>query len=94
MLALVEGATCVVTDSGGLQKEAYWLRVPCVTLRSTTEWTDTVRVGANTLVDPDNLGDFAAVLGRASYPEDAPALYGDGHAARHIAASLYPSRPV
>ena len=94
MLALVDGATCVVTDSGGLQKEAYWLRVPCVTLRSTTEWTDTVRVGANTLVDPDNLGDFAAVLGRASYPEDAPALYGDGQAARHIAAALYPSRPV
>ncbi|MFL5944727.1 MAG: non-hydrolyzing UDP-N-acetylglucosamine 2-epimerase [Gaiellaceae bacterium] len=94
MLTLVGGATCVVTDSGGLQKEAYWLRVPCVTLRSTTEWTDTVRVGANTLVDPDNLGDFAAVLGRASYPERAPALYGDGKTAERIVDALYPSRPV
>jgi UDP-GlcNAc3NAcA epimerase len=55
MLALVAGARAVVTDSGGLQKEAYWLRVPCVTLRPTTEWVDTVRVGANTLADTDDL---------------------------------------
>ena len=85
MLALVAGATRVVTDSGGLQKEAYWLRVPCVTLRASTEWVDTVAVGANRLARP---GEVAAVLEEASFPEDAPELYGDGHAAARIADSL------
>ena len=94
MLALVAAASRVVTDSGGLQKEAYWLRVPCVTLRSTTEWTDTVRAGANTLVDPDDLGGLGAALDAARFPDDAPTLYGDGHAAGRIVAALYPSRPT
>jgi len=85
MLALVAGATRVVTDSGGLQKEAYWLRVPCVTLRASTEWVDTVAVGANRLAGP---GEVAAALEEASFPEDAPELYGDGHAAARIADSL------
>jgi UDP-GlcNAc3NAcA epimerase len=62
MLALVAGATRVVTDSGGLQKEAYWLRIPCVTLRPNTEWVDTVRVGANTLVDPASPAGLEAAL--------------------------------
>jgi UDP-N-acetylglucosamine 2-epimerase len=92
MLALTAGASRVVTDSGGLQKEAYWLRVPCVTVRPSTEWTDTVRAGANTLVDPDDLLDLAAVLERASFPDDAPELYGDGHAAGRVVDALYPSR--
>jgi UDP-GlcNAc3NAcA epimerase len=93
MLALVAGSARVVTDSGGLQKEAYWLGVPCVTVRSTTEWTDTVRVGANTLVDPDDVRDLAAVIESARFPADAPTLYGDGHAAGRIVDALYPSRP-
>jgi UDP-N-acetylglucosamine 2-epimerase len=92
MLALVAGASRVVTDSGGLQKEAYWLRIPCVTLRPSTEWTDTVRAGANTLVDPANLGDFAPVLERASFPEGVPELYGDGKASGRVVDALYPSR--
>src|SRR3954469_24941705 len=57
MLALVAGADAVVTDSGGLQKEAYWLTVPCVTLRPNPEWRDTVRVGANRLAEPGELGE-------------------------------------
>jgi UDP-GlcNAc3NAcA epimerase len=85
MLALVGGATCVVTDSGGLQKEAYWLRVPCVTLRSSTEWVDTVRVGANRLAEPETL---AEALAAAAFPADAPELYGDGRSAARIAALL------
>jgi UDP-N-acetylglucosamine 2-epimerase len=85
MLALVAGATHVVTDSGGLQKEAYWLGVPCVTLRTSTEWVDTVRVGANRLAEP---GQLAAALAEARFPEDAPELYGDGRASQRVAAAL------
>jgi UDP-GlcNAc3NAcA epimerase len=88
MLALVAGAARVVTDSGGLQKEAYWLHVPCVTLRANTEWVDTVRVGANTLVDPAEPGLLEAALAAARFPDDAPTLYGDGHASERIAALL------
>jgi UDP-GlcNAc3NAcA epimerase len=85
MLALVAGAARVVTDSGGLQKEAYWLRVPAVTLRDSTEWVDTVRAGANTLAEPEQLAD---ALAAAAFPEDAPVLYGDGRASQRIAALL------
>ena len=88
MLALVAGATRVVTDSGGLQKEAYWLGVPCVTLRPSTEWVDTVEAGANTLVDPDAPDALASTLEAARFPAAAPPLYGDGHAAERIANVL------
>ena len=88
MLALVEGALRVVTDSGGLQKEAYWLHVPCVTLRANTEWVDTVEAGANTFVDPAEPEPLADALTAASFPVAAPTLYGDGHASERIAALL------
>jgi UDP-GlcNAc3NAcA epimerase len=91
MLDLLAGSTRVVTDSGGLQKEAYWLRVPCITLRPSTEWVDTVLVGANTLVDPVDPSGLGLALERASFPEDAPPLYGDGHASEKVAAALLAS---
>ncbi len=90
--ALASQARVIVTDSGGIQKEAYWYGVPCVTTRPGTEWVDTVEAGANVLVDddPDRL---VEAVQSARMPEDRPPLYGDGHASERIAAALYPSRP-
>jgi UDP-N-acetylglucosamine 2-epimerase len=88
MLVLVERATVVVTDSGGLQKESYWLGTPCVTLRETTEWVDTVEVGANTLVDPTDPAGLGAAIANSAMPADRPRLYGDGKAAGRIAEAL------
>ena len=87
MTALAAQARVVVTDSGGLQKEAYWLGVPCVTARPSTEWVDTVEVGANVLVDDDTDRLLAAVA-VAHMPEERPQLYGDGRASERIAAAL------
>jgi UDP-GlcNAc3NAcA epimerase len=90
--ALASQARVIVTDSGGLQKEAYWYGVPCVTARPSTEWVDTVEVGANVLVDddPDRIVEAVAA---ARMPEERSQLYGDGHAAERVAAALYASRP-
>jgi len=85
--ALASQAAAIATDSGGLQKEAYWFGVPCVTMRPSTEWVDTVEVGANTLVD-DDPDRIAAALADARMPAHRPPLYGDGHASRRIAAVL------
>jgi UDP-GlcNAc3NAcA epimerase len=90
--ALASQARVVITDSGGVQKEAYWYHVPCVTLRSSTEWVDTVEVGANVLVD-DNPATVVRAVEEARFPADAPELYGDGHASERIAAALYAWRP-
>jgi UDP-N-acetylglucosamine 2-epimerase len=90
--ALASQARVIVTDSGGLQKEAYWHGVPCVTLRPSTEWVDTVETGANVLVD-DDPDAIAQAVARARFPAVAPQLYGDGYASRRIAAALYASRP-
>ena len=79
LTALLSQARAVVTDSGGVQKEAYVAGVPCVTLRANTEWTETVRAGWNTLVDLDPDAAVAALT--KTPPEDRPQLYGDGHAA-------------
>jgi UDP-GlcNAc3NAcA epimerase len=85
--ALASQAAAIATDSGGLQKEAYWFGVPCVTMRPSTEWVDTVEVGANTLVD-DDPDRIAAALADARMPAQRPMLYGDGHASRRVAAVL------
>jgi UDP-N-acetylglucosamine 2-epimerase (non-hydrolysing)/UDP-GlcNAc3NAcA epimerase len=83
---LVRGARAVLTDSGGVQKEAYLARVPCITLRDTTEWTETVTAGWNTLVDLDADAALAA-LGTAPPPEHPP-LYGDGRAGERVVDAL------
>jgi len=82
----------ILTDSGGLQKEAYWYGVPCVTLRPSTEWVDTVAAGANVLVD-DDPGAIERAVAAARMPEERPHLYGDGQASGRIAAALYASAP-
>jgi UDP-N-acetylglucosamine 2-epimerase len=91
-LALVQGAAVVVTDSGGLQREAYWLGVPCITVRTETEWVETVERGANSLVRPDNAGllpDLIAAVStdrsRAGWDRTA---YGNGDAAERVARAV------
>jgi UDP-GlcNAc3NAcA epimerase len=88
MLRLIQGSVCVVTDSGGLQKEAFYLRRPCVTLRSETEWPETVDAGWNRLVDPTAPA-LRAALAAAQRPVPEPRdVYGDGRAAQRIADVL------
>ena len=84
--ALLRTARAVLTDSGGVQKEAYLAGVPCVTLRPNTEWVETVASGWNTLVDLDT---DAALRALASPPPaEHPQLYGDGHAAERCVQAI------
>ena len=85
--ALASQAAVLATASGGLQKEAYWYGVPCVTMRPSTEWVDTVEAGANVLVD-DDPERIAAAIETAAMPQELPQLYGDGHASERIATVL------
>ncbi|MDF9745983.1 non-hydrolyzing UDP-N-acetylglucosamine 2-epimerase [Natrinema salsiterrestre] len=86
-IELVEGAHCVATDSGGVQKEAFYLDTPCVTLRDATEWTETVDAGWNELVGatPERIVDAVRA---AENPPSKPDLYGNGNAAARIVTHL------
>ena len=88
MLALQRGAACVLTDSGGVQKEAYYLRVPCVTLRNETEWVETLATGWNTLAGTDPERILAAVARRPDPDAPHPELYGDGMTAQRVVEIL------
>jgi UDP-N-acetylglucosamine 2-epimerase len=87
MLSLTGSARLILTDSGGLQKEAYILRVPCITLREETEWVETVQAGWNQLAGTEAERIIACVRA-AKVPEDQPDVYGDGRASERIVQTL------
>jgi UDP-N-acetylglucosamine 2-epimerase (non-hydrolysing)/UDP-GlcNAc3NAcA epimerase len=85
-MTLLQNARAVMTDSGGVQKEAYLAGIGCVTMRSTTEWTETVETGWNELVDLD-LNRALTSLQR-TLPQERPQLYGDGRAGERVVAAI------
>jgi UDP-N-acetylglucosamine 2-epimerase len=87
MIALEKSARMILTDSGGIQKEAYWLKVPCITLRDETEWVETVEGGWNILTGADK----QKIINTVQYfktPTEHPALYSDGYALDKIINTL------
>ena len=90
MVSLEARAHAIATDSGGVQKEAYLSGVPCITLRSETEWVETVAAGWNRVANADS-GALAAALADEKFMNrnrPRPPLYGDGHTAARIVAAL------
>jgi len=87
MVGLTSGSAVIATDSGGLQKEAYFAGVPCVTLRDETEWIETLELGWNRLATPnDSKAMYQAVVSALSFQRDSlpDPIYGDGDAAGKI----------
>ncbi len=86
LLNALGNSKALITDSGGMQKEAYWLQRKCITLRKETEWVETLEGGWNTLLPPGSEVEIAAILART--PDTWKPLYGKGNAAKDIAANL------
>lgn len=87
MLSLSSQANLILTDSGGLQKEAYMLKIPCITLRDETEWIETVQSGWNHLVGA-NTQQIINTLNKIQIPNQSPPLFGDGKTAQRISETL------
>jgi len=92
-LILMKNASCLLTDSGGMQKESFMLHTPCITLRSTTEWPETMIEGANRLVAkpeeiPKIISDVAYDRSLRSHLKSLRSPFGDGHASARIARIL------
>ena len=88
MLALEKSACKVLTDSGGVQKEAFYMQVPCVTLRNETEWPETIELGANRLVGADREKIMDAVLTKSPVFPSRRSPFGDGKASERIVKIL------
>lgn len=90
MVALEQAAQVVVTDSGGVQKEAFFYGVPCVTMRDETEWVETVALGCNTIVGADTGKIVSAFRAASASQREVPMAfpYGDGRAADHVVEHL------
>lgn len=84
MLTLEKNARLIATDSGGVQREAYYLSIPCLTLREQTEWIETATVGWNKLVG-HNTGEIVGSWFSFTPPADHPPIYGEGKSGQHIA---------
>jgi UDP-GlcNAc3NAcA epimerase len=92
MLQLEKSAHAVVTDSGGVQKEAFFFKVPCITVRTETEWTELVTSGWNVLCAPSNAKELLpSLVSGCRRPAKYPALYGDGSASHKIAKQILSS---
>jgi UDP-GlcNAc3NAcA epimerase len=87
MILLEQNAHCILTDSGGVQKEAYLLGIPCLTIREETEWQETVDSGWNQLI-PANKSAILNALSQDTHPKNHPSFYGDGSAAQRITETL------
>ncbi len=100
ILAQLEAAEWVLTDSGGLQKEAYFCKRNCVVLRNETEWVELLETGHSFLVSPEGMPDGESLTGalkkvlETSTPEGFPPVYGAGDAAHRVAIALWKEGPV
>ena len=87
MIILESNARLIATDSGGVQREAYFLRIPCLTLREETEWVETISVGWNKLVGTETKS-IVEAWNSFVPPPDQPMIFGDGSAAQRILSIL------
>jgi UDP-GlcNAc3NAcA epimerase len=92
MIAMEKHSRKILTDSGGVQKEAFYLSVPCVTLRESTEWPETLELGANRVVGTDSQKIQEAVLAPQNHWPQTEKPYGDGTASKKIVNVLLASQ--